>query len=136
MAATLDSMLDEIAALQHEAPTAAPGRPPRWPMLVLRTPKGWTGPAEVDGVPVEGTWRSHQVPLAEVRTNAAHLAALEEWLRSYRPAELFDADGRPFPETAALAPARAPPTSTWPPTGGSWRSSRSTPARAGWRATC
>src|SRR2546427_3596733 len=61
MAATLDSMLDEIAALQHEAPTAAPGRPPRWPMLVLRTPKGWTGPAEVDGVPVEGTWRSHQV---------------------------------------------------------------------------
>ncbi|HKN89880.1 MAG TPA: phosphoketolase, partial [Acidimicrobiia bacterium] len=76
MAATLDSMLDEIAALQHEAPTAAPGRPPRWPMLVLRTPKGWTGPAAVDGVPVEGTWRSHQVPLAEVRTNAAHLAAL------------------------------------------------------------
>ena len=107
MAATLDSMLDEIAALQHEAPTAAPGRPPRWPMLVLRTPKGWTGPAEVDGVPVEGTWRSHQVPLAEVRTNAAHLAALEEWLRSYRPAELFDADGRPFPETVALAPAGA-----------------------------
>ena len=60
-------------------------------MIVLRTPKGWTGPAEVDGLPVEGTWRAHQVPLAEVRTNPAHLRQLEEWLRSYRPGELFDA---------------------------------------------
>ena len=64
-------------------------------MIILRTPKGWTGPREVDGLPVEGTWRAHQVPLAKVRDNPAHLAMLEEWMRSYRPEELFDADGRP-----------------------------------------
>ena len=73
-------------------------------MIILRTPKGWTGPKFVDGVPVEGTWRAHQVPLGEVRTNPAHLAQLEEWMRSYRPEELFDEDGRPVPEIAALAP--------------------------------
>ena len=67
-------------------------------MIVLRTPKGWTGPAEVDGLPVEGTWRAHQVPLAEVRTNPEHLRQLEAWMRSYRPGELFDAEGRPRPE--------------------------------------
>src|SRR5205814_5801722 len=113
MAATLDEILDDIGRLQREARTGtapaagdgAPRRRPRWPALVLRTPKGWTGPAEVDGLPVEGTWRSHQVPLAEVRTNPAHLAALEEWLQSYRPEELFDEDGRPFPSTVGLAPA-------------------------------
>ena len=105
MAAELDAMLDEIALIQREARSTGVGLRPRWPMLVLRTPKGWTGPAEVDGVPVEGTWRSHQVPLAEVRTNPAHLALLEDWLRSYRPEELFDAAGRPLPETVALAPA-------------------------------
>jgi xylulose-5-phosphate/fructose-6-phosphate phosphoketolase len=104
MAATLDGILDEIALIQTEARSSGIGLRPRWPMLVLRTPKGWTGPAEVDGVPVEGTWRAHQVPLAEVRTNPAHLAMLEEWLRRYRPEELFAADGRPFPETVALAP--------------------------------
>ncbi len=71
------------------------GTRPRWPVIVLRTPKGWTGPAEVDGVQVEGTWRSHQVPLSGVRSNEAHLRQLEEWLRSYRPEELFDADGAP-----------------------------------------
>ena len=73
-------------------------------MLILRTPKGWTGPREVDGVPVEATWRSHQVPLAGVRDNPEHLRQLEEWLRSYRPEELFDDEGRLLPELAALPP--------------------------------
>ena len=77
---------------------------PRWPMIVLRTPKGWTGPREVDGLQVEGTWRSHQVPVAGARENAEHRAVLEEWLRSYRPEELFDDDGRLVPELRALAP--------------------------------
>src|SRR5260221_2852953 len=88
------------------------GRPrPRWPMIVLRSPKGWTGPAEVDGLPVEGTWRAHQVPLAEVRTHSAQLRQLEEWMRSYRPGELFDAKGRPHPTAGRnlrLTPARLP----------------------------
>jgi xylulose-5-phosphate/fructose-6-phosphate phosphoketolase len=76
-------------------------------MIILRTPKGWTGPREVDGKPTEGTWRSHQVPMADVRTNPAHLAQLEEWLRSYRPEELFDDNGTLRPELAALAPSGA-----------------------------
>jgi xylulose-5-phosphate/fructose-6-phosphate phosphoketolase len=75
-----------------------------WPAIVLRTPKGWTGPREVDGIPVEGTFRAHQVPLSQVRDNPAHLALLEEWLRSYRPDEAFDAEGRLVPELAALTP--------------------------------
>ncbi len=107
MATTLDAALDEIAAIQ-DAARSAPGFPvPRrpWPMIVLRSPKGWTGPAEVDGVRVEGTWRSHQVPLSAVRTNAGHLKALEVWMHSYRPEELFDAGGRLRRELAALAPA-------------------------------
>jgi xylulose-5-phosphate/fructose-6-phosphate phosphoketolase len=104
-AATLDAALDRIAAIHSSAraPGAGVARP-RWPMIVLRTPKGWTGPAEVDGVPVEGTWRSHQVPLAGVRDDKKHLAQLEEWLRSYRPEELFDETGRLVPELAELAP--------------------------------
>ena len=73
-------------------------------MIVMRTPKGWTGPAEVDGRPVEGTWRAHQVPLAEVRTNPAHLRQLEEWMRSYRPGELFDGDGQPRGEILGFVP--------------------------------
>src|SRR5262249_45543891 len=77
---------------------------PRWPMIVLRTPKGWTGPKEVDGLPVEDTWRSHQVPMGEVRTNDAHRAILEGWLRSYRAEELFDDDGALIPDLAALGP--------------------------------
>jgi xylulose-5-phosphate/fructose-6-phosphate phosphoketolase len=107
MAATLDACLDEIAAIQAEARAEpdGPARRPRWPMIVLRSPKGWTGPAEVDGLPVEGTWRSHQVPLAGTRTNAGHRQALEQWMRSYRPEELFDDAGRLRPELAALAPA-------------------------------
>jgi xylulose-5-phosphate/fructose-6-phosphate phosphoketolase len=104
LAGTLDAMLDEIAAIQAEARTHGFKERPAWPMLVLRTPKGWTGPETVDGRPVEGTWRSHQVPLAGLRENPEHLQALEAWLRSYRPEELFDAAGRPLPALLALAP--------------------------------
>jgi xylulose-5-phosphate/fructose-6-phosphate phosphoketolase len=106
-AATLDAALDEIAAIQRdarEAPADAPVVRPRWPMIILRTPKGWTGPHEIGGLPVEGNWRSHQVPMSEVRTNDANRAILEDWLRSYRPEELFDADGALVPELAALHP--------------------------------
>src|SRR5579862_4353894 len=104
LAAALDRALDRIAEIQEAARVRGePGRP-RWPMIVLRTPKGWTGPAEVDGVPVENTWRSHQVPLAETRENPAHLKELEAWLRSYRPGELFDETGRLVAELRALAP--------------------------------
>src|SRR5262249_48292436 len=97
MAAALDEAMSEIRGFPQ---TGRPGRAgaqrgrPRWPMIVLRTPKGWTGPKEVDGRPVEGTYRAHQVPLLQVRSNAEHLAMLESWMRSYRPEELFDPDGR------------------------------------------
>jgi xylulose-5-phosphate/fructose-6-phosphate phosphoketolase len=104
LAAALDRALDEIAAIQRHARAGGAPHRPRWPMLVLRTPKGWTGPVEVDGLPVAGTWRSHQVPLAGVRENPAHLAALERWLRSYRPEELFDATGAPVAELRELPP--------------------------------
>ena len=77
---------------------------PRWPMIVLRSPKGWTGPKEIDGHKVEGSWRSHQVPFADVRDNPAHLKLLEDWMRSYKPEELFDEQGALVPELAALAP--------------------------------
>ena len=106
-AAALDRALDAIARdPAGRARRAATTERPRWPMIVLRTPKGWTGPREVDGVPVEGTWRSHQVPLAGVRENADHLRRLEEWMRSYRPEELFD-DGRPAASRARRARPRA-----------------------------
>ncbi len=95
MAETVDRALDEIAAVQHTARTTGSTGRVRWPMIVLRTPKGWTGPRQVDGVPVEGTWRAHQVPLSDVRADPDRMALLETWLRSYRPEELFDADGRP-----------------------------------------
>jgi xylulose-5-phosphate/fructose-6-phosphate phosphoketolase len=98
LAAALDEALDDIARFK----TA--GERPAWPMIILRTPKGWTGPAVVDGLPVENTWRSHQVPLSDTRANAGHRKQLEEWLRSYRPAELFDARGALVPELQALAP--------------------------------
>src|ERR671934_1343897 len=104
-AAALDDALDEIAAHQRAARKEAASERPRWPMLVLRTPKGWTGPKEVDGLPVEGTWRSHQVPLADVRGDREHLRQLEEWLRSYRPEELFDERGAVLPELKQLAPS-------------------------------
>jgi xylulose-5-phosphate/fructose-6-phosphate phosphoketolase len=113
-AASLDAALDGIAEIQrtardgaHADPTAAwpvTGGRPTWPMIVLRTPKGWTGPKVVDGVQVEGTFRAHQVPLGEVRTNTSHREQLQRWMQSYRPEELFDADGRLIPALQALAP--------------------------------
>ena len=103
-AAALDRVLDAIAAIQAAARREESAERPRWPLLIMRTPKGWTGPREVDGVPVEGTWRAHQVPLAGVRDSPEQLRRLETWLRSYRPEELFDDDGRLLPELAALAP--------------------------------
>jgi xylulose-5-phosphate/fructose-6-phosphate phosphoketolase len=104
MAATLDTILADIRAIQRRARDAGYAERPRWPILVLRTPKGWTGPKVVDGKPVEGTWRSHQVPLSELREKPDHLRALERWMRSYHPDQLFDGDGRLQPELAALAP--------------------------------
>jgi xylulose-5-phosphate/fructose-6-phosphate phosphoketolase len=109
MASTLDAVFDQIEQIQRRARGGGPGalERPTWPMIVLQTPKGWTGPKEVDGLPAEGTWRAHQVPLAEIRTNPAHLRQLEEWLRSYQPEQLFDAHGRLVKEIAALAPSGA-----------------------------
>jgi xylulose-5-phosphate/fructose-6-phosphate phosphoketolase len=104
LAATLDVVTDEIREIQRRAREEGVTERPRWPMIVFRTPKGWTGPAEIDGLPSEGTWRSHQVPMSEVRTNAEHRAILEQWMRSYRPAELFDDQGRLVPELADLPP--------------------------------
>ncbi|MGW7362531.1 phosphoketolase family protein [Streptomyces sp. NPDC054841] len=104
MAVAMDEALDRIAGIQESARNGRAGERPRWPVIVLRTPKGWTGPAEVDGEPVEGTWRAHQVPLAAVRDNPAHLAQLERWLRSYRPEELFDEAGRPRPQVLDCVP--------------------------------
>src|ERR1019366_3742957 len=104
MAATLDEVTQEIAQIQERARSGADTTRPRWPMIVLRSPKGWTGPKVVDGLPAEGSFRSHQVPLAELRTNPEHLAQLEQWLRSYRPEELFDEHGALRQELAELAP--------------------------------
>jgi len=104
MAAKLSTAIDEIQAIQQEARTHGFRERPRWPMLVLVSPKGWTGPKFVDGHAVEGTWRSHQVPLADVRENVEHRTQLEAWLASYRPHELFDREGTLVPELAALAP--------------------------------
>lgn len=106
--AALDASLTRIREIQHAARLAGSvDARPRWPAIVMRTPKGWTGPADVDGKTVEGTFRSHQVPVSDVRRNPQHLRILEDWLRSYRPEELFDAQGRLVPELAALAPRGA-----------------------------
>jgi len=105
MAATLDRIFDDIAAIQRRARREGAKERPRWPMLVLRSPKGWTGPKEVEGQKVEGFWRSHQVPFGEVRTRPEHLQLLEQWLKSYRPEELFDENGAPRAELLDLAPA-------------------------------
>ena len=105
MAATLDRALDRIAEIQSAARGGRGTGRPRWPMIVLRTPKGWTGPKEVDGLPAEGSFRSHQVPLSQIRTRPDHLQALEEWMRSYRPEDLFEADGAPRADLRAQAPA-------------------------------
>ena len=104
MAATLDTIRAEIQAIQQDARANGFTKRPQWPMIVLRTPKGWTGPKVVDGKQVENSYRSHQVPLSEIGKNPEHLRMLEEWMRSYRPEELFDANGRLIPELAELAP--------------------------------
>jgi xylulose-5-phosphate/fructose-6-phosphate phosphoketolase len=106
MAQTLDAATEEIRAIQHAARTDGVAERARWPMIVLKSPKGWTGPKVVDGKKTEGSWRSHQVPFADTR-NPEHLKLLEQWLKSYRPEELFDEHGTPRPEIAALAPQGA-----------------------------
>ncbi len=104
-AATLDRCLDEIRDIQERARAGRLTARPSWPMIVLRSPKGWTGPDELDGKQIEGSWRSHQVPFADARTNDAHRRVLEDWMHSYRPEELFDNTGAPVPEIAELHPA-------------------------------
>lgn len=103
----LGEAYSKIQSIQHAARTEGviQGRRPRWPMIILRSPKGWTGPDTVDGVQIEGTWRSHQVPLSGVRDNPDHLRQLEEWMRSYRPEELFDDAGRPTDAVRAINPS-------------------------------
>jgi xylulose-5-phosphate/fructose-6-phosphate phosphoketolase len=104
LAATMDAVMAEIREIQRRAREEGVTERPAWPMIVLRTPKGWTGPKEIGGKPVEGNWRSHQVPIAEVRISGENRALLETWMRSYRPEELFDDAGHLLPELAELAP--------------------------------
>jgi len=104
MAATLDTIIFDIRAIQKKARDTGKAERARWPMIVLRTPKGWSGPKEIGGHKVEGSWRSHQVPFSDVRGNPANLRLLENWLRSYKPETLFDPAGRLIPELRALAP--------------------------------
>jgi len=104
MAAALDAVLAEIRTIQTNARSTGEATRPRWPMIILRTPKGWTGPKTVDGKKTEGSWRSHQVPLADLQTKPEHVKQLERWMKSYRPEELFDEAGALIPELAALAP--------------------------------
>ncbi len=104
MAAVLEEMYREIRGIQQRARAEKHIQRPRWPLLILRSPKGWTGPKEVDGKPVEGTWRSHQVPVSDVANNPGHLKILEDWLKSYKPQELFDEEGRFRQDLAAMAP--------------------------------
>ena len=105
MASTLEQCILEIRAIQQHARSSGDASRPRWPMIVLRSPKGWTGPKVVDGHKVEGSWRAHQVPIADPATNEKHLKLVEDWLRSYKPEELFDADGRLIAELQDLAPS-------------------------------
>jgi xylulose-5-phosphate/fructose-6-phosphate phosphoketolase len=104
MAATLDHIVEEIRGIQSEARESKETNLPEWPMIVLRTPKGWTGPKTVDGKQVEGTWRAHQVPVADLQKKPEHLKILEDWMRSYRPEELFDEQGKLVAELSELAP--------------------------------
>jgi xylulose-5-phosphate/fructose-6-phosphate phosphoketolase len=104
MAATLDVVIPEIKAIQNEARATGVATRPQWPMIILRSPKGWTGPKSVDGKKTEGFWRSHQVPFSEMAGNPDHVRLLEEWMKSYHPEELFDENGRLLPELAELAP--------------------------------
>ncbi|MBI3898364.1 MAG: phosphoketolase family protein [Gammaproteobacteria bacterium] len=104
MAVTVDAVIADIKSIQKQARSGGQHERPHWPMIVLKTPKGWTGPKEVDGKKTEGSWRSHQVPFGELAEKPEHLKLLEQWMKSYRPEELFDADGTPRPELQALAP--------------------------------
>jgi xylulose-5-phosphate/fructose-6-phosphate phosphoketolase len=104
MAATLDRVMHDIRTLQAEARRGGESTRPRWPMIILRTPKGWTCPGEIDGLKLEGTWRAHQVPFAQLREKPEHITVLETWMKSYRPEELFDDQGRLAPELVALSP--------------------------------
>ena len=104
MAETLDTVIAEIKAIQQEARTKGNVKRPRWPMIILRTPKGWTGPKKVDGLKTEDSWRSHQVPLSEMATKPDHVKLLEEWMKSYKHEELFDENGKLIPKLAELAP--------------------------------
>jgi xylulose-5-phosphate/fructose-6-phosphate phosphoketolase len=104
MAETLDTVVEEIRGIQKDARAGETAKRPQWPMIVMRTPKGWTGPKEVDGKKAEGFWRSHQVPFSDLATNEEHIKLLESWMKSYKPEELFGADGALKPELAALAP--------------------------------
>jgi len=107
MAAVMDKVFAQIKAIQHDARADGVRERPRWPVIILRTPKGWTGPKLVDGLKSEGTWRAHQVPIADLAGKPEHVALLEQWLQSYRPQELFDETGRLLPALAALAPSGA-----------------------------
>src|SRR5262249_32866856 len=104
MAATLEQCVLEIRKFQEEARRTGKAFRPRWPMIILRSPKGWTAPREVDGHYLEGFWRAHQIPLTDIATNPSHLKVLETWMRSYQPEKLFDQEGRLIPELKALAP--------------------------------
>src|ERR1043166_4764047 len=105
MAATLDQVMQEIKDIQSDARANGFKKRPAWPMIILRSPKGWTGPKSVDGKPTENSWRSHQVPLSELAGKPAHLKLLEKWMKSYKPEQLFDKKGALRSELAELAPA-------------------------------
>jgi len=107
MAGIMDKVIVQIKTIQHDARVNGMRERPRWPMIILRTPKGWTGPRQVDGLKTEDNWRSHQVPVAKLASNPEHVALLEQWMQSYRPKELFDETGRLLPALAALAPSGA-----------------------------
>src|SRR6266516_2672894 len=107
MAATLDNVIEKIRVIQLQARSNGSSKLPSWPMIVLRSPKGWTGPKFVDGKPVEGTWRAHQVPVTDLERKPEHVTVLEQWMKSYRSEELFDTDGKLIPELAELAPKGA-----------------------------
>ena len=104
MAETLDAVISEIKDIQHQAAGSDVAGRPRWPMIILKSPKGWTGPEEVDGLKTEGSWRSHQVPITDMKTKPGHVSLLDKWMKSYRPEELFDEKGRLVPELAELPP--------------------------------
>src|SRR5262249_29634093 len=104
MAATMDIVINEIRAVQEDARAKGSASLPAWPMIILRSPKGWTGPKFVDGKPVEGTWRAHQVPVADFERKPEHLGILEGWLKSYEPETLFDESGKVIRELVELAP--------------------------------